>query len=436
MTVNGVILDITARREAEEALREREEQLQQARKMEAIGRLAGGVAHDFNNLLTVINGYADMLISEPNLPTGIQEQVREILDASRRAQSLTDQLLTYSRKQVRASQFVDLNAQVVQMQSMLRRLIGEHISLVTDLAPDLGRVRADPGQLQQVIMNLAVNARDSMGDGGTLTISTSNLAASAAVSGRRGLGAGEWVVLSVTDTGRGMEKEILSHIFEPFFTTKEEGKGTGLGLSTVYGIVTQAGGHVFVQSSPGQGASFEILLPRAAADPALAVPTSAAPTSAASTSAAPTSAAPTSAAPTSAAPASAPAAAPAARPLSVLLVEDEVLVRDLARSILTRAGYSVQEAANGLEALSAFAASDRPIDLLVTDVIMPGMGGVELARRLTAGHPGLRVIFVSGYAGEALGTQGELAEGIHLVRKPFSPAELLAMIERVREASG
>jgi two-component system cell cycle sensor histidine kinase/response regulator CckA len=387
--------------------------------MEAIGRLAGGVAHDFNNLLTVINGYADMLISDSNLPTGIQEQVREILDASRRAQSLTDQLLTYSRKQVRASQFVDLNAQVVQMQSMLRRLIGEHIALVTELAPDLGRVRADPGQLQQVIMNLAVNARDSMGDGGTLTISTSHLAASAAVSGRRGLGAGEWVVLSVTDTGRGMEKEILSHIFEPFFTTKEKGKGTGLGLSTVYGIVTQAGGHVFVQSSPGQGASFEILLPRAAADPAPAVPASAAPSSAAW-----------------AAPSSAPAAAPAARPLSVLLVEDEVLVRDLARSILTRAGYSVQEAANGLEALSTFAASDRPIDLLVTDVIMPGMGGVELARRLTAGHPGLRVVFVSGYAGEALGTQGELAEGIHLVRKPFSPAELLAMIERVREVPG
>jgi len=416
VTINGLMLDITARREAEEALREREEQLQQARKLEAVGRLAGGVAHDFNNLLTVINGYADLLVSEQDLPPGAHEEINEILDASRRAKSLTDQLLTYSRKQVRISQILDLNAQVSQMQSMLRRLIGEHIALVTDLAPDLGPVRADPGQLQQVILNLAVNARDSMGDGGTLTIATSNLAVSAPVPGRPGLAAGEWVVLTVTDTGSGMNEEILSHVFEPFFTTKEKGKGTGLGLSTVYGIVTQGGGHVFVQSSPGRGASFEILLPRESGDPA--------PVAAPDPAAAPT-------------PAQVPApAAQPTQPLRVLLVEDEVLVRDLARSILTRAGYSVREAANGLEALSVFAASDRAVDLLLTDVIMPGMGGVELARRLTAQNPDLQVVFISGYAGEALGTQGELAAGIHLVRKPFSPAELLAMIERVRRTSG
>ncbi|HTZ50075.1 MAG TPA: ATP-binding protein, partial [Spirochaetia bacterium] len=253
-TIKGIMMDVTERRHAEESLREREEQLQQARKLEAVGRLAGGVAHDFNNLLTVITGYADLLTAEPGLTGQAQEQVREILEAGRRAQALTDQLLAYSRKQVRALEEVDLNEQVSGMQGMLRRLIGEHLVLSTRLAPDLGKVRADPGQVQQVIMNLAVNARDSMGDGGTLTLTTANRDVDPGpVPGRPGLPPGRWIVLTVSDTGRGMDRDVLSHIFEPFYTTKEKGKGTGLGLSTVYGIVTQGGGQVFVDSVPGRG---------------------------------------------------------------------------------------------------------------------------------------------------------------------------------------
>ena len=420
-TIKGIMVDITERRQAEESLHQHEEQLQQARKLEAVGRLAGGVAHDFNNLLTVITGYADLLAAEPGLPGPAREQVREIIEAGRRAQSLTDQLLTYSRKQVRALEEVDLNEQVSGMQGMLRRLIGEHLVLSTRLAPDLGKVRADPGQLQQVIMNLAVNARDSMGDGGTLTITTENRDVDPGpVAGRPGLPPGRWIVLTVSDTGRGMDREVLSHIFEPFFTTKEKGKGTGLGLSTVYGIVTQGGGQVFVDSVPGRGTSFEIWLPRIYAEPARP----AAPSGHAGFD-------------TGSSPSASAAAAPGATPpWRILLVEDEEVVRILARSILARAGYTVLEASNGVEAVSVLEQSAQPVDLLVTDVIMPGMGGAELARLLTAEHPGLKVIFISGYTGEALGTQGELSDGIHLVRKPFSPADLLDEIDRVRRSAG
>ncbi len=402
-TITGVMLDITERREAEDALREREDQLLQARKLEAIGRLAGGVAHDFNNLLTVITGYADLLLEARELPDSMRTDMKEIVAASRRAQSLTGQLLAYSRKQILSPHVIDLNAQVVQMVTLLHRLIGEHITLVTRLGLDTGKVRADPGQLQQVIMNLAVNARDAMGDGGTLTIGTSTRAPG-------------WAVLTVRDTGAGMDPVTLSHIFEPFFTTKEKGKGTGLGLSTVYGIVTQSGGQVSVESSPGRGATFTILLPRvtdetevlAALDGAAATEKARTPGSRESI--------------------------PARAEGRILLVEDEMVVRDLARSILTKAGYTVIEAADGLKALALHASLEAPIDLLVTDVIMPGMGGAELGRRLRAARPDLKVIYISGYADDTLGAQGELAEGINLLRKPFSGAELLALIERVRGA--
>jgi PAS domain S-box-containing protein len=403
--VTGVMLDITERRQAEEALREREDQLLQARKLEAVGRLAGGVAHDFNNLLTVIRGYADALLDAPELPGILRADTKEILAASRRAQSLTDQLLAYSRKQMHSPHVIDLNAQVIQMESMLRRLIGEHVSLVVELASDLGRVRADPGQLQQVIMNLVVNARDAMADGGTLTISTSNVSLGKNPDPiRPGLCEGAWVVLSVRDTGEGMDAETLTHIFEPFFTTKVKGKGTGLGLSTVYGIVAQSSGYVFVQSSPGAGAVFEIFLPQAAGELFDAV------------------------VPDAAVVTGTGATVPHGR---ILLVEDEKVVRELARSILAKAGYTVITAGNGQEALAKYETAVEPIDLLLTDVIMPVMGGAELAQRVCALRPDQKVIYLTGYADDALGAQGELAEGINLIRKPFSGAELVAMIARI-----
>ena len=414
-TITGVMLDITDRRRAEEALRERDEQLLQARKLEAIGRLAGGVAHDFNNLLTVITGYADLLLEAKELPDSLRSDTKEILAASRRAQSLTGQLLAYSRKQILMPHVIDLNAQVVQMESLLHRLIGEHITLVTSLGPDLGRVRADPGQLQQVIMNLAVNARDAMPDGGTLTIATSTTTMDGtSPPAQPGGPAGHWVVLTVSDTGAGMDAETLSHIFEPFFTTKEKGKGTGLGLSTVYGIVSQSGGQVSVESSPRKGAAFTILLPSVAAGTRAQAASDI----------------------TAAADRAEPATSPGSNPTRVegriLLVEDEMVVRDLARSILAKAGYTVLEAGDGHEALTMHARLDAPIDLLVTDVIMPGMGGAELARRLHAARPDLKVIYISGYADDTLGAQGQLADGINLLRKPFSGVELLSLIARVR----
>jgi PAS domain S-box-containing protein len=428
LTITGVMLDVTERRGAEEALREREEQLTQARKLEAVGRLAGGVAHDFNNLLTVINGYADLLLSEAGLTGAPRVQAREILEAGQRAQRLTDQLLAYSRKQIHSPQVLDLAGRVRQMQSMLRRLIGEHIELVSELAAEPALVRIDPGQLEQVIMNLCVNARDSMSDGGTLRISVSRVTLDRAPGPERpGLRPGAWVVLEVKDTGVGMDAETISHIFEPFFTTKEKGRGTGLGLSTVYGIVAQAGGQVFVRSEPGSGAAFEVFLPRAEADTAAG---------AAGDGPGADRAATTHPHATSAPPHGEGTAPASSTDLVILLAEDERRVRDLAASILRGAGYTVLEAGSGAEALEVHARAPRPVDLLLTDVIMPGMGGAELARRLAAAHPSLSVIYFTGYAGEELGAQGELADGINLVQKPFSPADLLAMVERVRTAAG
>jgi CheY-like chemotaxis protein len=299
---------------------------------------------------------------------------------------------------------------------MLRRLIGEHITLVIAPAPHPVRVRADPGQLQQVIMNLAVNARDSMKDGGTLTVTTSRAARGSEPDPERpGLAAGEWALLSVKDTGAGMEEETLRHIFEPFFTTKEKGKGTGLGLSTVYGIVAQSGGMVFVRSSPGAGATFEIFLPWTTDE----IERDETPQSSAET-----------------APGTHPDAPPPRASGRILLVEDEKPVRELTRSILAKAGYTVMEAGNGQEALTVHASVGGAIDLLLTDVIMPGMGGAELARQLCAVYPDLEVIFISGYSEDQLGAQGKLGEGIHLLRKPFNAAELLATIARVKGAHG
>jgi PAS domain S-box-containing protein len=413
-TSHGVMLDITERKAAERAIRDRDERLLQAQKLEAVGRLAGGVAHDFNNLLTVIRGYAEIILNSPGTPLPVRADVEEILKAAKRAHSLTNQLLAYSRRQMRSPQVLNINAQVRNMEGMLQRLIGEHILLRTELAPNLASVRADPNQVEQVIMNLAVNARDSMPDGGTLTIATGNvtIVAEPHPSGPD-MPSGAYVLLAVSDTGKGMGEETLAHIFEPFFTTKETGKGTGLGLSTVYGIVTQSGGHVAVQSVPGEGARFEIHLPCVPEEPA-----------AGSRAIAQDRARPT--------------ARDRARDLGgtgrILLVEDEDMVRNLARSILSQAGYTVLEARNGREALKAIGAFPGAIDLLLTDVIMPEMGGVELGRRVAALFPGIAVIYVSGYSEDSLGRQGVLEKGINFLRKPFSASELLSKIREVHDS--
>jgi PAS domain S-box-containing protein len=403
--VTGVMIDVTERRQAEDALREREEQLMQAHKMEAVGRLAGGVAHDFNNILTVIKGYADVMLEEAGMTETLRTETKEILSASKRAKTLIDQLLVHSRKQAVAPRALDLNAQVVQMEAMLRRLIGEHVGLDVSLAARLGEVIADPTQVQQILMNLVVNARDAMPDGGSLSIRTANVVAGPGPDPERpGLSSGGWVLLSVRDTGMGMDAETLGRIFEPFFTTKAEGRGTGLGLSTVYGIVTQSGGRVFAHSTPGQGSVFEIFLPRAegaAAAPAVE--------------------------PARAAEAPAPQRVGHGR---VLLVEDETAVRELARTILSRAGYTVIEAANGAEAIAVLGSLEEPVDLLLTDVIMPVMGGAELARRLRDIRPGLPVVYVTGYADDALNGHGVFEEGANLLRKPFSAPDLLALVAK------
>jgi two-component system cell cycle sensor histidine kinase/response regulator CckA len=397
----AVSLDITERLAADRKIRDRDERLMQSQKLEAVGRLAGGVAHDFNNLLTVIRGYADLMADAPGMSEALRADAGEILKATRQAQTLTDQLLAYSRKQIRSPQVLDVNAQVRNMEAMLRRLIGEHIVLVTRLAHHPAAVRADPGQMEQVIMNLAVNARDSMQDGGTLTIGTANVRFDSPLDAPQpGLAPGPYVLLVVCDTGTGMSDETLAHIFEPFFTTKEKGKGTGLGLSTVYGIVTQNGGSIYASSAPDDGARFSVYLPRVEGE--------------------------------------APAAEQPAPPNprlqgtgTILLAEDEAMVRNLARAIIAKAGYTVHEARNGREALEIHAALPGPLDLLVTDVIMPEMGGVELAKRLSSIQPGLRVLYISGYTDDALGPRGVLNGGIQFLRKPFSATELLGKIGEI-----
>jgi PAS domain S-box-containing protein len=392
--VVGVSHDVTERRRLED-------QLRQAQKMEAVGRLAGGVAHDFNNLLTAIKGYADLLLDD--LPEGnpARDDVAEIRAAAQRAAELTRQLLAFSLRQVLQPRLVDMNGVVTSLEKMLRRLIAEDVELVQRLAPSLGAVWADPGQLDQVVINLAVNARDAMPRGGRLTIETGNVVLSEAGAAHHpsGLAPGAYVALRVTDTGHGMDEDTLARIFEPFFTTRD-GVGTGLGLATVYGIVQQSGGRVWAESSPGRGATFHVWLPRAQSEVG--------------------------------ADADAPAAAPlrAGGSETVLLVEDEDGVRALAGRILRRCGYQVVDAANGRDAIDVAARHPGPIHLLLTDVVMPGMSGADLATRLTAINPALRVLFMSGYPGDALAQHGLTGERLQMITKPF-PADRLA--SRVRE---
>jgi PAS domain S-box-containing protein len=377
-----------------------QDQLVQAQKMEAVGRLAGGIAHDFNNSLTVIMGRADLVLSRLRGRDRLRRNLELILSAADSAASLTRQLLAFSRRQVLLPEVIDLNTVVVNVSTMLRWLIGEDIEVIIRLSPGLSRIKADPGQLEQVLMNLAVNARDAMPQGGQLTIETANVALDDAYAQTHvGVQAGHYVRLRVQDTGCGMDAETQAHIFEPFFTTKEPGKGTGLGLSTVYGIVTQSGGHISVTSTPGQGTTLTIDLPRIDAPLTSLTP-------------------------------DLPQTSPPEGTETVLLVEDEGTVRSVAREVLQMVGYTVLEAASGEEALQRAAQHNGAIHLLLTDVVMPGMSGRDLAERLIVDYPALEVLYLSGYTDEAIAHHGVLQAGIELLHKPFTPD---ALARRVRE---
>jgi len=385
-----------------------EERLRQAQKMEGIGRLAGGVAHDFNNLLTIIGGYSDIVLSKLSPGTPVHEQVSEVKQAADRATSLTRQLLAFSRKQILAPKLLDLNSIVTDMDRMLRRLIGEDIELTTVLEPRLGRVNADPGQLEQVIMNLALNARDAMPRGGRLTIETSNTEVQPAdsthpngrVHGEPDLNTNPCVLLAITDTGCGMDEETKAHVFEPFFTTKEVGKGTGLGLATVYGIIKQSGGSITVYSERGHGTTFKLYLPRILEDAERleADRTPAKPTSGKET---------------------------------ILLVEDEEKVRAFARTILQSSGYTVLEACHGGEALALADRHQGPIDLLLTDVVMPQLSGRRLAERLKPLRPQMKTVYMSGYTDDAVIRHGILEAETAFVQKPFLAQALLSKVRGV-----
>jgi CheY-like chemotaxis protein len=369
--------------------------------MEAVGQLAGGVAHDFNNLLTIIKVHAELLLDGVGPENPMHEDLQEIQKAGARAASLTRQLLAFSRKQLLQPRVLDLNAILAGLEPMLRRLISEDIRLVTRPAPELGRVSADAGQIEQVLVNLAVNARDAMPDGGTVTIETSDVELDAEFGRRRGANVppGRYVRLAVSDTGVGMDESTRSRIFEPFFTTKEVGKGTGLGLSTVYGIVKQSNGFIWVSSRPGEGTTFEVHLPRVG-EPAPEE-------------------------------GSAPTIPAAAGSETVLLVEDEESVRSLARRILERQGYTVLEARHGQEALRAAAEHAGTIDLAMTDVVMPEMSGSELAHRLEAMRPGVRVLYMSGYTDDEIIRRGVLGPGMAFLEKPFTANSLAKKVREV-----
>jgi PAS domain S-box-containing protein len=381
--------------------RKLEQQFHQSQKMEAIGRLAGGIAHDFNNILTVVIGNCAFILDDLSLAPSLRQDVEQIQRAAERAARLTRQLLAFSRQQVMQPEIVDVNSVVMGVERLLNRLIGEDIELVTILEPHLGRVRADPGQLEQVILNLAINGRDAMPAGGKLTIETANVYLDAAYARQHvDIVSGPYVLLAVSDTGNGMDAATQAHIYEPFFTTKENEQGTGLGLATVHGIVKQSGGHIWVYSEPGRGASFKIYLPEVKQAAGVQPATAAVP--------------------------------PARGSDTLLLVEDEMTVRLITSRILREQGYSVLEARNGQEALQLAAAYPEPIDLLLTDVIMPGgLSGRQLAEELTLLRPGLKVLYVSGYTHNVIVHHGVLEAGTAFLQKPFTPDNLNRKIREV-----
>jgi PAS domain S-box-containing protein len=402
LQVLGVALDITARKRAEAALRESENRLRQGQKMEAVGRLAGGIAHDFNNVLTAIKSYSQFLLEDLGETNPQRNDVEEIDKAANRAAALVRQLLAFSRQQVLQPTALDLNTTVRDLAPMLVRLLGADVNLETRLAPGLGVIFADPGQLEQVLVNLAVNARDAMPTGGRLTIETSDVDLGGGhTSNGVMLAPGPYVMLAVSDTGLGMDRETQAKIFDPFFTTKDVGKGTGLGLATVYGIVKQSGGYVWVYSEIGQGTTFKIYLPRVNAPLALVdEPNDVDPIRSIVASAA-----------------------------TILLVEDDGAVRAASRRALLRAGYMLLEARDGAEALSLCLAPDAPdIDLVVTDLVMPEMGGRQLGEELRTKRPGTKVLYVSGYTRDALRRQRVLEPGTAFLEKPFTPEALVRSV--------
>jgi signal transduction histidine kinase/ActR/RegA family two-component response regulator len=399
--------DVTAELELRatlEALRLTEEQLRQSQKMDAVGRLAGGIAHDFNNLLSVILSCSEMLLedSTPNDPK--RGDLEEIKNAGLRAADLTRQMLAFSRQQVLAPKTLDLNEVIGSVNKMLTRVVGEDIEMRSVLGAQIGSVRADPGQIEQVLMNLVVNARDAMPRGGKLTIATTNVELDEAYArDHLGVAPGPYVMLSVSDTGVGMERATQARIFEPFFTTKANGKGTGLGLSTVFGIVKQSGGSVWVYSEPGAGTTFKLYFPHVNGEVE--------------------------------SPWSTPAIAIVAGGTeTILLVEDDQAVRAVSVSILRRAGYHVLEARGPGEALLLSEQHPVSIQLLVTDVVMPAMGGRQLAERITAGRPTLKVLFMSGYTDDAVLHHGVLESGVAFLQKPLTPDNLKRRVREVLDA--
>jgi signal transduction histidine kinase/CheY-like chemotaxis protein len=397
--INEELEDRVAQRTAER--RKLEDQLIQSQKMEAVGRLAGGVAHDFNNLLTVILGFSEMLRERVADDQPALEAVGEVFQAAERASALTKQLLAFSRRQVSTPRVTSLNEVVRNMDKLLRRIIGEDIELKTRLSPKLSPARIDPVHIEQVILNLAINARDAMPQGGKLTIETANVELNGNYAeGHVGVEAGSYAMVAVSDTGIGMDAATRARIFEPFFTTKEQGKGTGLGLSTVYGIVKQNGGEIQVYSEPGHGTIFKIYFPVVAERP-------------------------------EALPAESPEAQVAFAMETVLLVEDEDQVRHLTRTLLAQHGYRVLEASSGSAALALAREYRERIDLLLTDVVMPQTSGLELAKELRSSHPEIRVLFMSGYTDTAIAMQGALPAVAPFIQKPFTSADLQ---KKVREA--
>lgn len=396
--IGGIIIFseiITEQRLAKEALAQSEERLRQAQKMEAVGQLAGGVAHDFNNMLTAITGYSELILGRLPRDHEITRQIQQIRRAADRATSLTRQLLAFSRKQGLQPRVFDLNEVVTEAHGMLRRLIGEDIEIAYNTYPDLGLVRADPCQVEQVVINLAVNARDAMPTGGTLTIETSNVELDATCAqSHPDVAPGRYVLVAVTDTGTGMDAATLSRIFEPFYTTKDKGKGTGLGLSTVHGIVKQSGGHISVSSELGRGSTFKVYLPRVQALPER-VPCTSSQRALARRGAE-----------------------------TILVVEDDEFVREIISEVLNNCGYEVMIATRGMEAIQLVEQHRGPIHLLLTDVVLPQMSGPQIAERVTAIRPEIRVLFMSGYPEEAIVHRRVLDPGTAFVHKPFTSGAL------------
>jgi PAS domain S-box-containing protein len=396
----GVSTDITQRKLAEEELRRTQEQLVQSQKMDAIGRLAGGLAHDFNNILGIILGYGEQTLR--TLPETAEERryIERIVDAGTRATKLIEQLLAFGRKQILQPRVINLNTVVAEMEQLLERLAGEDIDIRVKLDPELGAVKADPAQMERVIMNLAVNARDAMPNGGKLIIETANAELDASYTSRHGaVEPGRYVMLAVSDTGVGVGSEIQSKIFDPFFTTKGASKGTGLGLSTVHGIVNQSGGYIWVYSEPGNGATFKIYLPMVEAAPEAVHPLSGPLRARSGTE-------------------------------TILVVEDDKILREFICEVLIVSGYKILSASNGAQAIQTMEEHAAHVDMLLTDVIMPGMSGRALVSQMVSSRPNLKVLYMSGYTENAIGHHGVLDAGVHLIQKPFT---IGALTEKVRE---